>query len=74
MAIRPDDGQYALDCWFSVDDEGESAATEYCDQIAPLKARASILINAGRFRYVELSRWNADKDDWDTLETFETTK
>ena len=70
-AIRHDDGQYALDCWIEAEDEGESAATEYCDAIAPLRARAAIILKAGRFRYLELSRWNAALDDWDTLEVFE---
>lgn len=67
--IKHDDGQYALDCWLDEDDEGDPV-TEYSETIAPLKARAGILLKAGRYKYLELSRWNADKDDWDNLEIF----
>ena len=56
------DGQYALDCWLDEDDESDPT-TEYAECVGPLKERASRLLEAGRYRYLELSRWDAKEGD-----------
>jgi len=71
VAIRTDDGQYALDCWEDPDRDDVEASTDYSDSLAELRAHAERLIAGGRFRYLELSRWNADHQEWDELEVFE---
>jgi len=70
MSINSEDGQYGLDIWEDRRGEGDPDDCEYSDNIDCLRDRAKTLINGGRFKYVELSHWDADIDDWDVLETF----
>lgn len=70
MAINGVDGRYGLDCW---ETKGSDAvgAPEYSDDINELRERARALIRKGHFRYIELSEYNYQTDDWDKLEEFE---
>lgn len=70
-AIKHNDGQYALHCWLSAENEGECDSTDYAESIAPLKARAAIILKGGRYEYLEINRWNATENDWDNLEVIE---
>ena len=65
MAINHEDGQYALDIYEA------KFQTEFSDNLPELRARAATLIAAGRFKYLVLSRWNADREAWDELEEIE---
>ena len=71
--IRPDDGQFGLDCYITEPDNDEILpdGQEFSDDRKALEMRAAKLIAAGRFKYLELWRWNADAADWDLLETFQ---
>ena len=70
MAIRQDDGQFALDIYLNEDDDEENR-TEYSDTYPELEVYADALIKGGRYRYCELYRWNAGKDDWDFIRSIE---
>jgi hypothetical protein len=65
MAINHEDGQYGLDIYES------KPQTEYSDNLSELKARAAKLIEAGRFKYLVLSRWNASTKEWVEIEEIE---
>lgn len=69
MVIRHDDGRYGLDCWEKESDECEPA-TEFSDDLNALYQRAALIINAGRYKYLVLSEWRADLDDWLELDIF----
>ncbi len=71
MTIRHYDGQFALDCWEDPEREDVEAVTEYSDSLPDLRSRAEVILSAGRFRYLSLSRWSATDDDWDEIEVFE---
>lgn len=70
MAIKLDDGQFALDCWLSEKNEDEPESL-FSDNISELEFEAERLIAAGRFGYLELSRWNPVKEDWDLIRFYE---
>lgn len=70
MTINSTDGTYGLDCWENPASLDYADQEEYSESIDELRARALILLRAGRFKHIELSRWNADIDDWVHLETF----
>jgi hypothetical protein len=60
MAINPDDGTYGLDLWLGEDDEADPDDTEYSEDVDEIRARAELLMKAGRFRHAALYRWNGD--------------
>lgn len=71
--ISAHDGRYALDCWEKEEDVDEpegASAREFGDDIETLKRRAKVLINSGRFQYVELSRYDHEQGDWFNMFTF----
>jgi hypothetical protein len=70
MAIRHDDGQFALDCWVDPDREDIEATTDYSNVLSELRAHADKLLAAGNYKYLILSRWNADSEQWVELETY----
>lgn len=70
MPINPNDGQFALDCWLSEDDETE-AKTVYSDVVMELEDEAERLIKAGHYKYLELSRWNPARQDWASIRAYE---
>ena len=63
------DGQFALDCWEDPDRDDVEATTDYSDDVEELRAHAQKLLVARRFRYMELSRWDAAGDQWVEIET-----
>ena len=69
MAINSEDGEFALDCW--VDPDGDSEpVTEYSDDDNELRARAQEYLRAGKYKYMVLSQWDEDANDWDELGDF----
>jgi hypothetical protein len=70
MPINPNDGQFALDCWRSEDDEADEN-TVYSDVIVELEEEAARYIKAGHYQYLELSRWNPGSEDWDLIRSYE---
>lgn len=70
MPINHVDGQYALDMWEDPESEDEPDDTEYSDNINTLRDRATTVLKAGRFKWLTLYHWNADIQDWDSLEDF----
>lgn len=70
--INHNDGQYGLDCYLrEPTEDDEPFSTEYADDRLALEERARTLITAGRFRYLELQRFNAEENDWEVLQTYE---
>lgn len=70
MPINPNDGQFALDCWLSEDDEADEK-TVYSDIVNELEDEAERLIRAGHYQYLELSRWNPAAQDWEFIRAYE---
>lgn len=70
MPINHNDGQYALDCWVHADKTYDADDTEFSDNKDELRSRVPVLLKAGRFAYLELFHWDADRQDWDSLEAF----
>ncbi len=67
---NPFDGQFAIDMWVDPESENDPDHTEYSDNQHELRALIPKLLSAGKYKWIELSRWNPAKDDWDELETF----
>lgn len=74
MPINHVDGRFGLDCYYAepIDDHAKPIDTEYAEGRDELEARARILIAAGRFKYLELQRWDADAYDWEVVQTYAT--
>jgi hypothetical protein len=54
------------------DDEAGSAPLETrSDALAPLRAEAVSLLRQGSCRYIELSVWNIELNDWVRMEKLE---
>jgi len=70
MAVSAWDGRFALECWDDAESE-EDGEWEYGDDLEELRARAEKLIQAGRYVYISLTRYNSEEDDCDELEVFE---
>ena len=70
MAINGDDGDFGLDCWIDPESTGEPDQEFFSDDLGELKAEAERLIASGQFKYILLSRWSPDEDEWETLEEF----
>lgn len=64
------DGRFAIECWEDPNSE-EDGHCEYADDIPSLVASAERLIAAGRYRYIELTKYDEVTDDWIEIETFE---
>jgi len=69
MAINMEDGEFALDCWIDPDQEGDPV-TEYSDDDEELRAKADGYLKAGKYKYMVLSQWDEDANDWDELGDF----
>ena len=68
--INAFDGLYTIFCWRMHDGEGEPDLMEFSDFQAELRERAQALLNAGRYKYVWMGRWNEIRSDWDELADF----
>ena len=64
------EAEYALDMWLDPDIEKDADATEFGSTIEELRQRAEVILAAGRFKALELFRWNANTQGWDSLEEF----
>ena len=66
---NPDDAEFALDCW--VDPDGDAdPVTEYSDDDNALRAKAQDYLKTGKYKYMVLSQWDEDANDWDELGDF----
>jgi hypothetical protein len=71
MTINANWGRFCLDMWEDPDREDVEAQSEFSDSLDELKARAPIVLAAGRFRWLELSRWLGPSDeDWELIEEY----
>jgi hypothetical protein len=68
--INSFDGRYALDYWLDENSDDEPDSTDYADNVEELRNSAEKIINAGRYRYIVLSRWNPSEDDWDEIDVW----
>ena len=71
MAINKDDGEFGLDCWLDPESTGDADEELFSDDVEELKSEAQKLLNGGRYKYLLLSRWDDDKDEWVNVEEFE---
>ncbi len=69
MAISSEEAEFALDCWVDPDQEADPV-TEYSDDDEELRARAQEHLKAGKYKYMVLSQWDEDANDWDELGDF----
>ncbi len=69
MAISNEDGEFALDCWADPDGDADPV-TLYSDDDEELRAKAQELLRAGKYKYMVLSQWDEDANDWDELGDF----
>jgi len=68
MSINSNFGRFCLDPWEDPDREDIDALSEYSDNLQELRDRADVLLAAGRFRYIQLSRWIGPSDeDWEQI-------
>lgn len=72
MAISAADGRYGLDVYMSVDDDEPAAEDEFSDSLQEIRDRAMIILKAGRYPVVRITRWNAEEDDWEEVEELTT--
>ena len=71
MTINSIDGQFCLDMWEDPDRQDVEALSEYSDNLEVLKQRAQVVFAAGRFKWLELSRWiGPGEDDWQEIDTY----
>ena len=71
MAINKDDGEFGLDCWLDPGSTGDADEELFSDDVEELKSEARKLLNGGSYKYLLLSRWDDDKDEWVNVEEFE---
>jgi hypothetical protein len=76
MTTNATDGQFCLDCWVDPESEEYPDHCEYSENVEELRALAGRLIKGGRFKFLRLSRWNADatylpdEERWDEIEVW----
>jgi hypothetical protein len=70
--INSRDGRFCLECWFDEESEEEPDMVEFSDDLRELTDRMNAVVKAGRFEFIQLSRWEGfDSDDeecWSVLE------
>jgi len=68
MSINSNFGRFCLDAWENPDREDIDAQSEYSDNLQELQDRAEVILSAGRFKYIQLSRWIGPSDeDWEPI-------
>lgn len=70
--MEPEDYQYCLDCFLGTDpgDEAEPDHQIGAGTVDDLIDQAEKLIRGGRFKHLELYRWDASADEWVELQTW----
>jgi hypothetical protein len=66
MALNVLEGQFCLKCFETepTDNAVEPAIIEQSHDLSQLEERAVVHLRAGRFKYVEIQRWNAVAGEW----------
>ena len=71
MSINATDGRFCLDMWEDPHRDDVDALSEYSENLEELKKRALVIFAAGRFKWLELTRWiGPTDDDWELIETY----
>ena len=72
VAISAVDGRYGLDVYMSMDDDEAAAEDEFADSLPEIRDRAVVILKAGRYPVVVITRWNAEDNEWEEVETLTT--
>jgi len=69
MPINTSDGQFALGCYLSESDNGEPVCL-YSNVRRELEDGAERLVAAGKYKHIELFRWDFNSEDWILIREF----
>ena len=64
------EGAFAIYVWLDSEAEGEPNGIEYFDSEEAARKRAEMMINAGRFKYIWLGKYDPGIDDYDPLDEY----
>jgi hypothetical protein len=69
---EPTDFTYCLDCFLDLDRAEGTEPDDLAgsDDVNELVQRAELLVEEGRFKRLDLYRWNANSDEWDKIRSW----